>query len=251
MLMQISLTSEWESHATYFYPMTPSIRNRSRDCKEILLLFCVFFLPGILFGHSPPDAFERLWWHAAVLVAGLPQIALLLFILELHPDYDPHPFGLRPLRTADLPAAGAVTAAMIAAVALLGGVVALIPGAPQAVAGEFRWRFGRPELMPVVLLTSIATGYREELFFRSYLLTRLERLGAPRPHAIALSTLLFASGHRHQGWSGMAAAALLGVVLALLFLRRRNLHAIALGHGLYNTLALAAGMVLRAPGATG
>lgn len=231
-------------------PMIPSIRNRSRYCKEIFLLFCVFFLPGILFGHSPPDpfAFEQLSWHAAVLITGLPQIALLIFILGLHPDHDPLPFGLRPIRRADLAAAGAVTATMIAGVVVFGLVLAFIPGAPEAVATEFRWGFRRPALLPLVLVTSIATGYREELFFRSYLLTRFEQIDAPRPAAIAVSTLLFASGHRYQGWSGFAMAALLGTLLAVLFLRRRNLHAIAIGHGLYNAVALTAGAFLRSYG---
>ncbi|TVR02455.1 MAG: CPBP family intramembrane metalloprotease [Spirochaetaceae bacterium] len=230
-----------------FYHMMESIRNHSLYCKEILLVFCAFFLPGILLGQTAPDpsAFERVWWHAAVLITGLPQIGLLIFILRLHPDHDPIPFGLRAPRLADLPIALAVLAAVIAVLIGTSFVVALIPDAAHAAATDFRWSFTRPALIPLVFLTSVVTGYREEIFFRSYLLTRLEQMDAPRPAAIAVSTLLFASGHLYQGWSGFAVAALLGVLFAVVFLRRRNLHAIAWGHALYNMVALIGGSLIR------
>ncbi len=230
-----------------FSHMMQSIRNRSLYCKEILLVFCAFFLPGILLGQAAPDpsAFERISWHASVLIAGLPQIGLLIFILRLHPEYDPVPFGLRPPRLSDLPAALAVLAAVIATLLGAALVLALIPGAAHAAATDFRWTFARPALVPLVLVTSIITGYREELFFRSYLLTRLEQIDASRPAAVAVSTLLFASGHLYQGWSGFAVAALLGVLFAVVFLRARNLHAIALGHALYNAVALIGGSAIR------
>lgn len=227
--------------------MMQSIRNRSLYCKEILLIFSAFFLPGILLGQVAPDpaAFERLSWHAAVLVTGLPQIGLLIFILRLYPEHDPEPFGLRPPRLADFPAALAVLAAVIALLTGAALVLTLIPGAAYAAATDFRWTFARPALIPLVVLTSVITGYREELFFRSYLLTRLEQINASRLSAVAVSTLLFASGHLYQGWSGFAVAALLGVLFAVVFLRARNLHAIALGHALYNAVALIGGSAIR------
>ena len=55
---------------------------------------------------------------------------------------------------------------------------------------------------------------------------------------MALATALFAYAHRYQGWAGMAASALVGVTVAILYLATGQLWFAMLVHTLLNLNAL-------------
>ena len=101
-----------------------------------------------------------------------------------------------------------------------------------------RWRFGAYALTPLVLITSIAVGYREEVFFRAYLLNRASEIGLNTAVSVLLAALLFALGHLYQGAGAFVGTFAIGVILGFVYLRYRSLHAIAWAHGIYNTVAL-------------
>jgi hypothetical protein len=105
------------------------------------------------------------------------------------------------------------------------------PGSP--ISGS-RWTLTHPAIIPFLILSSIAVGYREEIFFRAYLITRLEQLGIPQAAVIGTTVLLFSLGHLYEGVSGVLVAVVSGTFLALVYHRNRNVHQIALAHGLYN-----------------
>ena len=86
----------------------------------------------------------------------------------------------------------------------------------------------------------MATGYCEELFFRSYLMRRLAQAGLPRIWTAIASSLLFGSGHGYQGVVGLVSGSLLGLYFAWRWDRARNIHEIALGHGLFDAVVFAA-----------
>ena len=146
-------------------------------------------------------------------------------------------FGLRGIWPADL--AGALVAAGgafgIAAIAGLGAaalglanplMAGLPPGASVA-------------LVPLVVASSMSAGYAEELFFRVYLIRRLEGAGLAAPWSAIASSLLFGGAHGAQGILGVATTTLIGFWLAWRWRDGRNIHAIAMGHGLYDSAALA------------
>ena len=56
----------------------------------------------------------------------------------------------------------------------------------------YRWGLQSAAQIPLAILFGITAGYREEFFFRSYLLGRLEELGVGSL-AVAASTALFAA----------------------------------------------------------
>jgi membrane protease YdiL (CAAX protease family) len=85
---------------------------------------------------------------------------------------------------------------------------------------------------------SVAVGYREELFYRAYIMHSLRAHGASPLASILLSTALFAAGHAYQGASGMASSALLGLALAFAYSKGVRLHALAWAHAGYNALIL-------------
>jgi hypothetical protein len=204
----------------------------------LALLFAVLFLPSMLAqgGGMNMDAFDNPAYHLQLLIVAVPQILLILYILELQPELDATRFGLVRLSPSTLPHALLIG---LGAALLLGGLsliasVALPEALREALFGGLEWRFTRLELLPLLLLSTLVIGYREELFFRAYLIARFEELGLSRPLVVAASSLLFAAGHLYQGVGAAILAAVMGVYFALAFFRRRNLHAIAIGHALYN-----------------
>jgi membrane protease YdiL (CAAX protease family) len=102
------------------------------------------------------------------------------------------------------------------------------------------WRYG---VMIVLVWTTVAFG--EEMQFRGFAFSRLERLfGGGRGGAAGAllgQALIFGLLHSYQGVGGMVSTSLLGLVLGGVFLiSRRNLVACILLHGLMDTLSLTA-----------
>ena len=94
-------------------------------------------------------------------------------------------------------------------------------------------------LQPLVLaLLSLATGYREELFYRCYLVNRLIELGLPAGAGVGAAAAVFAFGHIYQGPAAVFLALVQGTVFGLLLRRGSGLHALALAHALYNFTVL-------------
>jgi membrane protease YdiL (CAAX protease family) len=88
-------------------------------------------------------------------------------------------------------------------------------------------------------------AFGEEMVFRGYLIHRIGDIVGDRPlgRAIALlaSSALFGLAHLYQGWAGVIAAGVIGVIMALLyFASRRNLWAVIVCHALVDTVALLA-----------
>jgi len=79
---------------------------------------------------------------------------------------------------------------------------------------------------PGMLLTSLImlrAGIVEELCFRAYAITRMERLTAKTSLAVALPLVIFAAFHANQGTGGILLAVMLGGILSLVYLWKRNL----------------------------
>lgn len=219
---------------------------------EPLLLFLVFYLPGYLSQSQQLSGrvFNDVGFNLTYLIIALPRIALLIYLISLRGhladggESASSPlatFGIVKPRMVDVAWAAMallVIELVILPLSLLGGLLAK-EGASFA-ANPIHWRLTNPLILPVVFLTCMTAGYGEELYFRSYLLTTLPRLGFPRGGAIAASTLLFAAGHLYEGALGVVGTLIIGLLLALFFLKRRNLHVVALAHGTYNFVTLLA-----------
>ncbi|PKL07443.1 MAG: hypothetical protein CVV51_14105 [Spirochaetae bacterium HGW-Spirochaetae-7] len=83
-------------------------------------------------------------------------------------------------------------------------------------------------------LFALAVGYREELFYRIYVIGALRERGAGAAAAILVSTGLFAAGHAYQGWPGILSSSLVGAAMAVAAVRGFRLHALALAHAAYD-----------------
>jgi membrane protease YdiL (CAAX protease family) len=215
----------------------------ARQILEILLIFGAFFLPGYL---TQPSAAamaraDSTMLMLQIVVSGIPQILLMIYLVSIQSDGEKVLWGLVPLRVRDAVRIGILVAACVGLVLAFMGVLRALPPAWSSILFRgYRWGLDRPSQAPLALLFGLTAGYREEFFFRAYLLRRLGQAGLPAWAAVALSTALFGVGHVYEGVLGVAIAVSMGILFSMVYLRQRNLHVIALGHGLYNALALCA-----------
>ena len=215
--------------------------------KEFAILFGVLFLPGLVaqFGVVPGNQFESVLYNVQILAVAIPQVLLVAWFPELNTPGMRRRMGVRRPVIADiLPALLTAAALVIASSA----AALLVTAFETPEGGEQLWRFSQPELIPLILLSTVAIGYREELFYRAYLFTRAGELQTDPAVTVAATSLLFGIGHLYQGIEGFVITTVLGVVLGLIFLRTGNLHAVAVGHGLYNfTVLVLSGTSLGSP----
>lgn len=86
--------------------------------------------------------------------------------------------------------------------------------------------------LPLWLITLIVirAGAVEELCYRGYAIERLEALGLPAWLSAAIPLAIFSVGHWTGGWANIVIALALGGILAIFYLRRRDLAANMIGH---------------------
>ena len=84
--------------------------------------------------------------------------------------------------------------------------------------------------MWVTVLIVLRAGVVEELFYRGYAIDRITRLSGSPALGFIVPLLMFAGFHYKQGAGGVLVALLMGAVLSVLFLWKRNLAANMLAH---------------------
>ncbi|MBI9097995.1 MAG: CPBP family intramembrane metalloprotease [Spirochaetaceae bacterium] len=202
---------------------------------ETGILFALFYLPSYLFQNviSDPSAFNDFMFNIQLWIIYLPQIALIIYIIHINTKKNYSDFGLIKLKLKHIPTIFLTTAGLVLIVGIIQLIIYLIPYSTPA-ENMFLWDFHNIKLIPLVFITSLLTGYSEELFFRSYLYTRLEELKLGRMHILITVNLIFALGHFYEGYEGGINAFVLGSYFSLIFIWRRNIHITAIVHGLYN-----------------
>lgn len=216
---------------------------------EMLLFFLVFFLPGYLSqaAISTGRTSGSLAMLQSILI-GAPQFLLMVYVVSIPRDPPLDAWGIVPFAGRD---ALRIVLLLFGCFAIFAPFAALMLVVPhdwsKYLASGFRWRLSSATQIPLALAFGLVAGYREEFFFRSYLLKRFDQLGFSMPFSVAVSTVVFCIGHGYEGPLGLTTAAALGVLFAAVYLRRRSLHVIAIGHGLYNATVLCLSLVHAAP----
>ena len=116
---------------------------------------------------------------------------------------------------------------------LLGIGCLLVAGGLVALTGYTGGEAGKAfEKLPVWLVSLIVlrAGVVEELCYRGYAIERLHALGLSRGLAAAVPLIIFGFGHWTGGWANILIALVLGGMLALFFIWRRDLVANMIGH---------------------
>ncbi|MBI9108234.1 MAG: CPBP family intramembrane metalloprotease [Spirochaetales bacterium] len=190
------------------------------------------------------DIFESTWFNLFYIMTTLPQIFLTLYIIILKPGRKLSDYNINRFKPADLLKAAAVLLGIYICIIPVGFISKIfVPDLGNPVVYGAGWQFGNPSLIPLVVISCIATGYSEEIFFRAYLVKSLEKSGLKIVPAAAVSALLFGSGHIYEGFYAFAATAVIAVFLSFVFTKTKSIHAISIGHGLYNFSVLIISMM--------
>ena len=80
------------------------------------------------------------------------------------------------------------------------------------------------------LITVIRAAVVEEVFYRGYAIDRLQRLGGGTLLAVGVPLAVFAGAHYRQGIGGVLIALVMGGILSVMFLKRRDLTAVITAH---------------------
>ena len=212
--------------------------SRNIRSLEPILLFSVIFLPGYLtqaLMEADPGMFNSGILLFFYIITAVPQIFLVLYLILQDPLIPRRVYGLVPIRRRSLlltlPGLAGVFLCLIP-VYILNVIILVINNFQEL--GGVEWTYSNFSILPLVLLSCLSTGYLEEIFFRSYLTTKLSFSSLGRFRIIILVNLLFASGHLYQGLPALAATFVIGTYLTHLFFVHRDIHLIAVTHALYN-----------------
>ena len=192
--------------------------------------------------------------------AGPISLLLTLGILTLYLRARKLPWaalGLVPLRgwksrLMVIPQAGLTLIAFAVVVALttvVGPALGISALAEVSAGVEDRWgdvAGNLPHFLVWLAIVWTAAAFGEEMFFRGYLITRVQsvlptgRIGAAG--AVMLSAAIFGYGHfYYQGWRGAIVTGGIGLAFGTMFLLfRRNLWPLILLHGVIDTLTFTA-----------
>ena len=207
---------------------------------EALILYFVLFFPAIRapspdllaqgIGAAGTIPFSAMALLGRTLTYTLPATALILYLISRG---GPQPVDIRraaPGKQDILPFAISLPCLIIIGM-FIAFLVSRFAGetAPPVIEGPHTFAG-----WAAVVLACLGTGYLEEIYFRHYLLTRLENIIPRTAVRVLFSTALFAFAHIHYGPWGLLNAAVAGLFLSVVFLRYRSLHGIALAHAGYN-----------------
>lgn len=223
------------------------MKNRKKvTIIELIIVIFVFVLPSYLSQdlEIDPAVFSNLRFNITYIATMIPQIAVLLLIIYYRDGQNIEfrelagRFGFAEFDASIL----YKTAIAFAGTLILAFSVSLLNLIPALGSSEYfqpvPWTVNDNRLLPLILITCLTVGYREELIFRSYLITRFSELGLQKVPVVIVSAILFAGGHMYQGLTAFFGTFCIGLFLGALYLRFRNIHIIAIGHGIYNFFSL-------------
>ena len=215
---------------------------------EIVLIFLTFYFPGIVWqtGFTGKELPELNIYFLQYITIAIPQVLLLLYIIKIQKNLKFKDFGIRMIKINDVLKSLLVYSGIYLTIIPIIILFIVLPETGQKIfEAGYRWHLQKFSQIPLAILFCITTGYSEEIFFRSYLLTRLKQLGSSPAVAITVSSLLFAMGHLYQGYTGYIVAALQGVYFSIIFLKKKNIHLTALAHSLYNFTVLFSSLFIK------
>jgi uncharacterized protein len=175
------------------------------------------------------------WQYSWLIINGAGMVGLTLWLIARSGE-TPERFGLgRPRWSADIGAAFGVLIAELwlgdRLADMLSGVNADWPGSSNQsypLPPERWWEY------MLCITAGLAVGISEELLFRAYLITVLERLLRSTGQAVLVSALMFAAIHLYQGPAGLITMTAFGLMSGAVYMLQRRVWTIALSHAVYD-----------------
>ena len=204
--------------------------------SEPFLLYLVLFSPSLFTNNNITSFFASNTNLIIYIMITIPQILLILYFFYLKnwdfKDNFPPNSASRILKIPILIIIYTILLIIIAnSSAFILKIAGLLQNMPTITSSK--------QLIPLYLLVSIVTGYREELFFRAYLIKFFEKNTNKVTLAIIISAL-FAICHISQGIAGIMVSFINSILLCFIFFRYKSIHINAISHALYNFFVLLA-----------
>jgi membrane protease YdiL (CAAX protease family) len=203
--------------------MNGNLTTSSRGATGLglfIALFGILIVRAAVYAFYPPYSFPAAVWRES-----LNWVCAMALLLIIH-------FGERlPFRSVGIGHATIKSSlgwgAIIAVVCFV--LAAIIVALTHYNGGESGAALAK---LPLCLVTVIVlrAGVLEELFYRGYAIERLEALGLNRFWAGTIPLLIFGVAHWTGGWANIVIALVLGGVLTLFYIWRRDLVANMIGH---------------------
>jgi uncharacterized protein len=200
------------------------------------VLFKIFYVPGI----SPAQVVRdpRVW--PVLLVQPAITLSLLTLVLYWHGETWTQLGLRRPQDWTKFVRQVAIGMLVMLIAAYLIRNLIIWPFHLQSRLGGFAVVKGnRGALAGLISYILLAVGLNEELLFRGFLQTRVERLFRSWPAAAVIAAvitgIIFGLAHELQGPANVVYAGLLGIVLGIIYLRAdRNLWVVVILHSLFD-----------------
>src|SRR6056297_4279267 len=185
-------------------PFFPKNHEEKRPFIEAILLFSVFFLPGYFQQGAGfnIDSMLNPGFHLFTLLFSLPQMLLIIYIINLRSNSDLRSYGIVPLRETPILKV-IVSYVFILSIPLLLALIQQFIGVSEPVykntgieiGSDFYIRLSeQPILIFLIAVNCLLIGYFEELFFRVYLIRDFAVNRRAAHLTIIIGSLLFAGG---------------------------------------------------------
>jgi hypothetical protein len=212
-----------------------------RSWVEPIIVTLAMIAPSLVPSQAPADIIT---WLSSGAVQSFSQGALLM--VSIGASGRLRDYGIMRPRSGDALRAGFLLGAMLLIARLVAVFMSIANIDSDSIATVLPGSAGAPRALIIIAaaLFSLAVAYREELFYRIYIVHALKARGAGSLAAILVSTCLFAAGHAYQGSAGILSALLVGATLATAANKGFKLHALALAHAVYDFGVLMAALGL-------
>jgi membrane protease YdiL (CAAX protease family) len=201
---------------------------------EPLIIFIVLFFPGLYFSLVSVTVsvtqFDINQEMMRIITHNIPALCLIWFFLLKEPIRSVLGI-LKPQKKDFFQALTVILGLLIIgfAVGVMGNLIFQKEIEELAISGFFSWI--------IIILSCMSTGYMEESYFRVYIINHLTLSGIKQRTILIASSVLFAICHIYEGPAGFITSLLAGMFLSYVYIKRKSIHGIALGHAFYNLTA--------------
>lgn len=215
---------------------------------EAVALGAATVIPTVDLSAVAADPVESASIIGALAISSVQLMIVVLIMTRAGAACDRYRLRFEP---GELWRAVPIAAGALALLLAFGALLQLLPvEVEEQLKQGYRWELRDAIKLALAAPFLLLAAYREELFFRAFLITRMIDLRLPPWACVVVSSALFAAGHLYQGVFAVVASGVLGAYLAVLYLRGGGVHRVALGHALFNLVVLTATLFPAIPFAT-
>ena len=219
-----------------------SFRNSILIIIQITLLYLLFFSPGnlntILSENSQKlIRINNLW---STLIVSIIHVCILISFIHLDPSI---PNLDHKIIGRDFIAVILLAGVLLSGTTVISFIVSILPSELNKTLIKHNfWYPKNLKDLPISIFIIIFAAYREELYFRHYLLNSLKNILPLNWLSIISSSLIFGIGHLYQGLVPAAISFIIAIWFCILHENDYSIHRLAGAHIIFNTCIIGHGL---------